>query len=98
MHMDSEQRELQLEAAAHVYVQAEIDRMVSENRLPELTSVEFIKSLHCGYYPDKPAKPLRLKCNGRETTMVPGAWRSRDEHNVVVCRHQPLRAATWASS
>src|SRR6185312_14414808 len=35
---DEARRSLQLEAAAHVRVQAEIDRMVAESRLPEPAS------------------------------------------------------------
>ena len=84
-----ERRDLQIEAAAHVRVQAEIDRMAAGNRLPEPASVEFILWLHREFYRDMPARFLRVKNNGREFTMEPGAWRSHKDHEVVVGRHQP---------
>src|SRR5712671_4022356 len=40
---DRGRRNLQIEAAAHVRVQAEIDCMHAEHRLPEPGSVEFIR-------------------------------------------------------
>lgn len=89
LHKDSERRELQIEAAAHVRVQTEIDRMAAGNRLPEPASVEFIRWLHREFYRDMPASFLRVKSIGRELAMEPGAWRSHDEHEVVVGRHQP---------
>src|SRR2546421_5599390 len=36
-------RSLQMEAAAHVRAQSEIDRMAAEERLPEPASVDFIR-------------------------------------------------------
>ena len=41
-------RNLQLEAAAHVRVQAEVDRLSSEGRLPEPASADFIRWLRRG--------------------------------------------------
>src|SRR3984885_15537247 len=43
---DHERRNLQIEAAAHVRVQIEVDRMGAEDRLPEPASVDFIRWLH----------------------------------------------------
>lgn len=43
---DQERRNLQIEAAAHVRVQAEVDRMNAEDRLPEPASVDFVLWLH----------------------------------------------------
>lgn len=86
---DQGRRNLQIEAAAHVRVQAEIDRMASENRLPEPTSTAFLQWLHREFYRDAPEAMLRVSGNGREFTMVPGAWRSRPEHDVAVGRHVP---------
>src|SRR5688572_12064400 len=43
---DQGRRNLQIEAAAHVRVQSEIDRMAAEKRLPEPASADFIRWLH----------------------------------------------------
>src|ERR1700692_571020 len=50
LDQDEGRRNLQLEAAAHVRVQTEIDRMAASNTLPEPASVEFIKWLHLEFY------------------------------------------------
>ncbi|MGB8841031.1 MAG: Fic family protein [Aliidongia sp.] len=84
-----ERRNLQFEAAAHVRVQAEIDRMAAESRLPEPASPEFILWLHQEFYRDAPADLLQVKDESRTLTMTPGRWRSRPEDDVAVGRHQP---------
>ncbi|HEY1891731.1 MAG TPA: Fic family protein [Steroidobacteraceae bacterium] len=86
---DAARRNLQLEAAAHVRVQAEIDRMASEGRLPEPASVDFIQWLHREFYRDAPEEMLRIHGAGRDLIMVPGAWRSLPDHDVAVGRHAP---------
>jgi Fic family protein len=43
---DEARRNLQLEARAHIRVQAEIDRLFSDGRLPDPTSSDFILHLH----------------------------------------------------
>jgi Fic family protein len=86
---DRERRNLQIEAAAHVRVQAEIDRMAAEDRLPEPASIDFVRWLHREFYREAPQELLRIRGNDREFIMEPGAWRSRPEHDVVVGRHQP---------
>ena len=58
---DRKQRDLQIEAAAHVRVQAEIDRLAADNRLPEPASVNFIRWLHREFYQDVPAEMLRIR-------------------------------------
>jgi Fic family protein len=86
---DKERRNLQIEAAAHVRVQTEIDRMAAENRLPEPASVDFIRWLHREFYRDAPDEMLRIKGAGRSFVMEAGAWRSRSEQDVEVGRHVP---------
>lgn len=86
---DTGRRNLQLEAASHVRVQAEIDRMAAEDRLTEPASVEFIQWLHREFYRDAPEETLRVHGAGRDLIMAPGAWRSRAEHDVAVGRHIP---------
>ena len=84
-----ERRNLQIEAAAHVRVQAEVDRMHAEGRLPEPASKEFVLWLHREFYRDAPKEMLRIRGDNRKFLMKPGAWRSLPEHDVVVGRHQP---------
>jgi len=86
---DKERRNLQIEAAAHVRVQAQVDRMQAEGRLPEPASTDFILWLHREFYRDAPEEMLRIRGTNREFLMEPGAWRSRAEHDVAVGRHQP---------
>ncbi len=86
---DTERRNLQLEAAAHVRVQTELDRMASAGTLPEPASVEFIQWLHREFYRDAPTDMLRIRGEHAEFVMEPGAWRSRPEHDVAVGRHIP---------
>jgi Fic family protein len=86
---NKERRNLQVEAAAHVRVQAEIDRMNAVDQLPEPASVDFIRWLHREFYRDAPEDLLRMTGAGCTFLMVPGEWRSQPEHDVAVGRHQP---------
>src|SRR5258708_2217638 len=58
---DNYRRNLQLEAAAHVRVQAEVDRMAGKGRLPEPASVDFIRQLHRDFYRNAPEAMLRIE-------------------------------------
>src|ERR1700685_2558472 len=51
---DEQRRNLQIEAAAHVRVQAEVDLMYAENRWPEPASMDFIRWLHHEFYRGAP--------------------------------------------
>ncbi|WIW45421.1 Fic family protein [Bradyrhizobium sp. 62B] len=86
---DQGRRNLQLEAAAHVRVQAEIDRLAADGKLGEPASVEFIKWLHLEFYRDAPEEMLRIRGKDSEFIMEPGAWRSKPEHDVAIGRHIP---------
>jgi Fic family protein len=86
---DQGRRNLQIEAAAHVRVQSEIDCFASEERLSEPASAEFLQWLHREFYQDAPEAMLRVSGAGREFSMIPGEWRSRPEHDVAVGRHTP---------
>lgn len=86
---DRERRNLQVEAAAHVRVQTEVDKMAAENRLPEPASREFIRWLHREFYQGAPDEMLRVRGRDREIVMQPGKWRSLAEHDVEVGRHLP---------
>jgi Fic family protein len=87
---DDTRRNLQLEAAAHVRVQAEIDRKAADGSLPEPASLEFIKWLHREFYRGAPEAVLRIKGeNRKDFLMGPGAWRAERGHDVTVGRHIP---------
>lgn len=90
---DEKRRNFQIEAAAHVRVQAEIERQATEEELPEPASMEFIRWLHREFYKGAPDELLRIKgkITGRdvEFSMYPGEWRSKPEHDNAVGRHIP---------
>jgi Fic family protein len=86
---NTERRNLQLEAAAHVRVQAEIDLMAAEGTLLEPASLEFILWLHREFYRDAPAEILQIRGAKTQFVMEPGAWRSAAKHDVAVGRHVP---------
>jgi Fic family protein len=85
---DRERRNLQIEAAAHVRLQAELD-LAAQLVSTEPASPEFILWLHREFYRDAPEEMLRVQGDGREFLMEPGAWRSCAEHDVAVGRHIP---------
>lgn len=86
---DKERCNLQLEAAAHMRVQAEIDRMAVEDLLPEPASSDFITWVHREFYRDAPEELLLISGVRGEFIMEPGVWRNREEQDVVVGRHEP---------
>jgi Fic family protein len=83
---DGERRNLQIEARAHVRVQAEIDRMAGAGSLPEPASVEFIQWLHREFYRNAPEAMLRIEGQNRDFIMEPGAWREASTQDVAVGR------------
>ncbi len=89
LNEDEERRNLQIEAAAHVRVQAEVDRMAAAGTLPEPASREFVRWLHREFYRDAPEATLRVRGRDLDYVMQPGEWRSRNSEDVVVGRHRP---------
>ncbi len=88
--LDEERRNLQLEAAAHVRVQREIDQRYARGELEEPSSIEFIRWVHRAFYEGAPESTLQIKRpNGTHYPMVAGELRSAPEHDVVVGRHLP---------
>jgi Fic family protein len=88
--LDEGRRNLQLEAAAHVRVQREIDKRHVRGDLAEPASGEFLCWVHREFYRDAPRSMLRVELsNGTHYQMVPGEFRSSHEHDVVVGRHHP---------
>jgi Fic family protein len=90
---DEGRRNLQLEAAAHVRVQREVDRMANEGTLPPPASREFILRLHREFYRGVPEAMLLIKTERAELRMEPGEWRTRPEEDVEVGRHVPPSSA-----
>jgi Fic family protein len=86
---DQKRHDLQLEAKAHVRVQADVDKQFREGTLPDPTSSEFLRYLHRQFYRDAPESMLLIKAESREFAMHPGEWRSLPEHDVQVGQHLP---------
>ncbi len=85
---DLTRRNLQKEAAAHLRVQAEIDRLYAQEALPEPTSGAFICWVHREFYDGADETMLTVVGESDKIVMVPGVWR-HSMHNVVVGRHHP---------
>ncbi len=90
---DAAVRDLQLEAAAHVRVQAEVDRLWGEGTLPEPASGDFLRWLHRELYRDASPARLVLGTGDRAVRFKAGEWRNRPEHDVAVGRHLPPPSA-----
>ncbi|MDB6013990.1 MAG: filamentation induced by cAMP protein fic [Gammaproteobacteria bacterium] len=90
---DEGRRDLQLEAAAHVRVQREVDRMASEGVLPAPASREFLRWLHQEFYRDAPESTLLIQTSEGALRMTPGEWRTDVERDVAVGRHVPSSSA-----
>lgn len=86
---NEDRRNLQIEAAAHVHVQAHIDTLVATDALPEPASIDFVRDLHRRFYADASKTVLTMKNGAAHYTMVPGNFRSEPLHDVIVGRHQP---------
>src|SRR3984957_11729000 len=89
LDQDEGRRNLQLEAAAHVRVQREVERMCAEGMLPAPASDAFLKWLHLEFYRNAPEAMLLIKHGPTEFRMQPGEWRSGPEQDVAVGRHVP---------
>ncbi len=87
-------RDLQLEARAHVRVQAEIDRRHREGTLGEPASSDFITWMHAEFYRDAPTSMLDL---GADRVMLPGRFRTDAADDNAVGRHVPPSSARVAA-
>jgi Fic family protein len=86
---DEQRRGLQLEARAHIRIQARIDSESAAGTLGDPAQTDFIKRLHLDFYKDAPESMLLIKGAGRSFMMVPGEMRNNHEHDVTVGRHIP---------
>lgn len=89
LEADETRRDLQIESAAHVRVQAWVDRLAATGDLPEPASRDFVSTVHRQFYKEAPASLLAIASPSHTLVMEPGAWRSTREHNVAVGRHIP---------
>lgn len=87
--VEEERRNLQVEAAAHIRLQRELDRRAAAGALGEPAAQDFILWLHREFYHDAPEAMLTVEGAGRRFRMEPGAFRSEALHNVSVGRHVP---------
>lgn len=84
---DSSQRALQLESAAHVEVEAEIDRRLAAEPELNVCSMDFLCWIHREFYTRMPPEFLTVKNpKGKDLQVIPGALR---ETEVEVGRHLP---------
>lgn len=86
--LDPYQRELQLEAKAHIEVQRSID---SGNAPDRVVSGEYLRWIHREFYTRLPSS-MSMLSNAEGTNqvqIVPGEWRTGD---VIVGRHIPVSA------
>jgi len=90
---EEERRNLQIEAAAHIRLQREIDRRYAAGTLGEPAAYDFILWLHRDFYRDAPEAMLTVKGAGRQFRMEPGAFRSEPMHDVSIGRHVPPSSA-----
>ncbi|MDP3746719.1 MAG: Fic family protein [Phenylobacterium sp.] len=89
LDQDETRRDLQVEAAAHVRVQAKLDRMAQEGALPPPASGDFIGWMHREFYDGASEAMLTIKGKDRELRMTPGEWRTTSGEDVSVGNHQP---------
>ncbi|MGQ0566605.1 MAG: Fic family protein [Gemmobacter sp.] len=88
---DPERRALQQEHAAHVRLQADIDRRAALGTLPDPTGPAFIQGLHRAFYDGATDAMLTLHHAGQTVRIDPGEWRTGD---VEVGAHVPPPHAT----
>ena len=86
---DEGRRNLQIEAAAHIRVQAEVDRMLAAGELPPPASADFIRWLHREFYRDAAEAMLTVGSGDVRFRMQAGEWRNQPGHDVAVGRHVP---------
>lgn len=86
---DEGRRNLQIEATAHIRVQAEVDRMLDAGVLPPPASTDFVRWLHREFYRNAPDAMLTIGEGGSQVRMDAGEWRSQPVHDVAVGRHIP---------
>lgn len=86
---DAAQRDLQLEARAHIIVQERIDTAFHAGALGDAASEDFIRALHGEFYAEVPEAFRLIKGKAHSFMMQPGAFRTEPQHDVQVGDHIP---------
>ncbi len=84
-----DRRVLQLEARAHIRVQAQIDALHGRGELPNPASQDFLRWVHRAFYEDAPSHTLQVNGAQGSFQMVPGQFRQEPHEDNAVGRHQP---------
>lgn len=93
---DLRRRQLQREAAAHIYVQSLVDGRATRDELDEPASIIFVRWLHERFYMPSPdissTMPVLVGHDGagrKAIALPPGEFRFSPEHDVTVGLHHP---------
>ena len=97
LESDPDRRDLQVEAAAHVRVQALIDQASMKHAIEEPAAGAYVRWLHAEFYREAPHAMLTVKNGTHVYQMEPGAWRSASMHDNAVGRHIPPSSSTVAA-
>lgn len=89
LDVELSRRNLQVEAKAHIRVQAEVDRLYAQGSLPDPASGDFICWLHEDFYKDASAEMLTIAGPNGPLRMTPGFYRDGADQEVQVGRHLP---------
>ena len=90
---DPAQRDLQLEARAHIIVQQKIDGRFHAGDLGDPVSEDFIRGLHRDFYAEMPDAFRVIQSKTHRFMMEPGVFRHEPQHDVAVGRHIPPSSA-----
>lgn len=87
---DPRKRNLQIEAVAHIQVQALLDKRFETGApQPNPASTGFIRDLHESFYRVLPEEMRLIEGHDRTFLIEPGAFRTAPEHDVEVGQHGP---------
>lgn len=90
---DPAERDLQLEARAHIAVQETLDTAFHANTLADPAAPDFIRTLHRDFYAHVPDSFRRIEGPEVSFMLEPGAFRQEPFHDVEVGRHVPPSSA-----
>ena len=88
---DSERRALQQEHAAHMRLQAQIDRQAIDGALGDPSDPTFLRAVHRDFYDGATEEMLTIRHAGQGGRLMPGEWRDGE---VEIGEHVPPPHAT----
>lgn len=88
---DPERRALQQEHAAHVRLQAQIDRQAIDGTLGDPSDPALLRALHRDFYDGATDEMLTIRHAGQVVRLMPGEWRDGE---VEIGEHVPPPHAT----